>query len=246
MTTIQSVDRAATLLKTIAASPRPPTVLELAAECGLNRSTAWRLLATLEQHGLVERDAVSQRYGVGYAALRLAAAAEHDSLVRRARPELERLALETEETVNLAVARRSNLVYVDQVDPPQIMAPNWLGRPLPLHATSTGKAFLAFLPADERDAILAQRLERFTRTTITSRRRLERELDDVRRAGYSVCAGELEESLFGVSAPVLDERGRPLAIVSVWGPEHRVPRRRLPDVGRRAARTAAAIEARLK
>src|SRR5437868_8343476 len=150
MTTIQSIDRAATLLKTIADRARPPTVLELAEECGLNRSTTWRLLATLEHHGLVERDAVSQRYGVGYAALRIAAAAEHDSLVRRAGPALERLALETEETVNLAVAKRFDLVYVHQIDPPQIMVPNWLGRPLPLHATSTGKAFLAFLPVDER------------------------------------------------------------------------------------------------
>ena len=74
--TIQSVDRAAMLIKAIADSRRPPTVIELAAECGLNRSTAWRLLATLDAHGLIERDPVSQRYSLGYAFLRIAAGAE--------------------------------------------------------------------------------------------------------------------------------------------------------------------------
>ena len=152
--TIQSVDRAAALLKAIADARRPPTVVELAETCGLNRSTAWRLLATLDAHGLIERDPVSQRYSLGYAFLRIAAGADVDPLVRRARPVLERLADETRETTNLAVAKRFNLVYVDQVDPPQIMAPNWFGRPVPLHATSTGKAYLAFLTPDERRAAL--------------------------------------------------------------------------------------------
>jgi DNA-binding IclR family transcriptional regulator len=59
--TIQSVDRAAALIKAIADSPHSPTVNELAAACGLNRSTTWRLLATLDSHGLIERDPISQR-----------------------------------------------------------------------------------------------------------------------------------------------------------------------------------------
>ena len=68
--TIQSVDRAAALLKAVAASRDPLSVVELAAQCGLNRSTAWRLLATLDSQGLVERDPVTQRYSVGYAIFR--------------------------------------------------------------------------------------------------------------------------------------------------------------------------------
>jgi DNA-binding IclR family transcriptional regulator len=244
--TIQSVDRAAALLKAIADSPTPPTVVELADTCGLNRSTAWRLLATLDRHGLVERDPVSQRYSVGYAFLRIAAASDADPLVRRARPVLERLAADTGEATNLALARRFNLVYVDQVDPPQIIAPNWLGRTVPLHATSSGKAFLAFLDDEERAAVLTGRLERFTETTVTDRRRLDRELDRVRADGYSVSVGELEQSLFGASAAVLSEQGRPLAIVSVWGPEHRVSRERLPEIGRRVLVAAGEIKALLR
>jgi DNA-binding IclR family transcriptional regulator len=230
--TIQSVDRAAALLKAIADAERPPTVVELAETCELNRSTAWRLLATLDAQGLVERDPVSQRYSLGYALLRIAAGADIDPLVRRARPVLERLARETGEATNLAVAKRFNLVYVDQVDPPQIMAPNWFGRTVPLHATSTGKAYLAFLSPDDRRAVLPEKLERYTATTVTDARRLSAELDEVRRNGYATCVGELEESLFGASAPVLSQQGRPVAVVSVWGTEHRLPRERLEATGR--------------
>ncbi len=239
--TIQSVDRAAALLKAIADSPRPPTVVELSETCGLNRSTAWRLLATLDAHGLIERDAVSQRYSLGYALLRIAAGADVDPLVRRARPVLEQLAREVGEATNLAVAKRSELVYVDQVDPPQIMAPNWFGRQVPLHATSTGKAYLAFLPPAEQDAALVGRLERFTETTVTDRRELARQLEQARRDGWAICVGELEESLYGASAPVLSEQGRPIAIVSVWGTLHRLPRERLDDVGRQALAAATEI-----
>ena len=209
----------------------------------LNRSTAWRLLATLDAHGLIERDPVSQRYSLGYAFLRIAAGADVDPLVRRARPVLEQLARDTAEATNLAVAKRFNLVYVDQVDPPQIMAPNWFGRPVPLHATSTGKAYLAFLPPEERRAALPERLERYTVTTITDRRRARTQSS--RRCGatgWAVCVGELEESLFGASAPVLSEQGRPVAVVSVWGTEHRLPRERLPEIGRRALEAAKEIK----
>src|SRR5207237_1058893 len=106
-------------------------------------------------------------------------------------------------------------------------------RTVPLHATSTGKAYLAYLPEEEQEAVLPRRLERYTPTTVTDRRSLADELRGVRRAGYAICVGELEESLFGASAPVLSEQGRPVAIVSVWGTEHRLPCERLPEVGRR-------------
>jgi DNA-binding IclR family transcriptional regulator len=244
--TIQSVDRAAALLKAVADSARPLTVIELADRTGLNRSTAWRLLATLDSHGLVERDPVSQRYSVGYAILMIAASAEHDSIVRRARPVLEQLALETGEAVNLALAKGVHLVYVDQVDPPQILAPNWLGRHVPLHATSSGKAFLAYLEPAERDGLLGERLEGFTATTVTDRAVLEKELAAAREDGYAVCVGELEDSLYGASAAVLSEQGRPLAIVSVWGPERRVPTARLAAIGALTVAAAAQIRELLR
>src|SRR4029079_4426344 len=83
---VQSVARAAELLKALGAHGGPATVFELAARCGLNRSTAWRILATLQDEGLVERDPAAGRYEIGYALVALGAAAGHDPRVRRARP----------------------------------------------------------------------------------------------------------------------------------------------------------------
>jgi DNA-binding IclR family transcriptional regulator len=242
---IQAVDRAVALLKSVAASATPPTVLELARDCDINRSTAWRLLRTLEHHGLVDRDPITQRYTVGYGAISVAAAVTDDALVRRVRPLLSKLAAVTGETVTLAVAKRFNLVYVDQVDPPNVMVPNWLDKPLPLHATSGGKAFLAWLGRDERDAILPRELSRYTAHTITDRDQLEREFDEVRRVGYALCTREYEEFSSGASAAVLNTRQNPIAVINVWGPAPRNPAKKLHEIGREAVQTAQEVRALL-
>src|SRR4051794_35483761 len=239
---VQSVERAAALLQALGAAGAPASVLELAERCGLNRSTAWRILATLEDAGLVEREPATGRYGVGYAVVALAAGAGHEPLMRRAHPALRALAEDCAETASLAVPRRLQLVYVDQVQAPHVMAANWLGRPTPLHATSTGKAFLAWLSDEELGAALPGRLERFTDTTITGRPALRAELAAVRTRGHAVSRGELEPALWGVSAPVLDG-GRVAAVVSVWGTETRIRARGLDALGARTAATAAEVGA---
>lgn len=238
---VQSVDRAVGLLEALAAAPEPETAPALADRCGLNRSTAWRMLATLEHHGLVERDPVTHRYRIGYAVVRLAAGAGHEPLVRLAHPVLRRLADETGETVSLAVPRRLQLVSVDQLQGAHVMAADWLGRSMPLHATSTGKAFLARLDAAALAAVLSQPLERFTAATTCEPEALRRELADVRARGWSASRGELEPGLWGVSAAALDRWERPVAVVSVWGTEARLRRQGLPALGRRTAATAQAI-----
>jgi DNA-binding IclR family transcriptional regulator len=238
---IQAVDRAVVLLKAVASSTTPPTVLELAQATGINRSTAWRLLRTLEHHGLLERDAITQRYTMGYGAIPIAAAVTDDALVRRARPLLQDLAMRVGESVTLAVAKRFNLVYVDQVDPPDVIVPSWLNKPLPLHATSGGKVFLAWLRADERAAILPRELQRYTDRTITDPEDLGRELEAARRVGYALCIREYEEFSSGVSAAVLNSRQYPMAVVNVWGPAPRNPARRLHEIGRHAVATAESV-----
>jgi DNA-binding IclR family transcriptional regulator len=243
---VQSVDRAVALLKAIAAGPTPSTAAELALVCGINRSTAWRLLSTLESNGMVERDPLSQRYAIGYAAFQVASAAEDDAIARRLRPIIARVAEETGEIVTLAAARRFSLVYVDQADPPKTLSPNWMGRPIPLHATSSGKVFLAWLPDQEREALLAGELESYTDRTITDHGELDRQLADIRRLGYGTCLGEFEDFSNGVSAAVLDARGRPLVIVNIWGPSQRVNRGRLPSLGRAALRVAHEISVNLE
>ena len=240
---VQSVDRALKLLDAVAsASPRGETAAVLAARCDINRATAWRLLGTLEAHGLVERDPSTNRYKVGLALIRMSAAAGYDGLVRRTRPVLERVSEQTGETAALAIAGLHGVTYVGEVAPQSVLAVSWLAREVPLHATSTGKALLAWLPQDEAIGMLEQPLPSFTDTTVTDPELLLAELTKIRARGYAECAGEFEATLYGVSAPVPNATdSRPLAVFSIWGPVNRVPVTRFAELGPLAVEAAGEI-----
>jgi DNA-binding IclR family transcriptional regulator len=245
-TRVQSVDRALRLLEVVAATaPRGETVTTLASRCDLNRATAWRLLGTLEARGLVERDPTTNRYRIGLAMIRMSASAGYDGLVRRTRHILERVSEQTGETADLAVAGQHGVTYVGEVAPPSVMAINWVAREVPLHATSTGKAFLAWLPPDEARSLLDLPLARFTDTTITDPDQLMAELPTIRERGYAECAGELEPALYGVSAPILSSDTRPLGVFSIWGPVGRVPVARFAELGPLAVEAAVEVRTAL-
>jgi DNA-binding IclR family transcriptional regulator len=226
------------LLRAVATSKDPSSLSDLARACGLNPSTAWRLLATLEKHAMVELNHETNRYTIGYGAMQVGAVADHSSLVRRVRSPLRDLLHATGERVSLAVVKGVNLVYVDQLDPPDGPVEQWVGRPIALHASSSGKILLAHLPPEERAGALPSDLPRYTSTTITDLAALERELQTARERGYATCAGEDVPYSNGVSAAALDPRGRPVAVVNVWGIEQRVPVERFPALGKATTATA--------
>jgi DNA-binding IclR family transcriptional regulator len=229
---VQSVDRAARLLQAVAAAGSSgASTVALAEACALNRATAWRILSTLETHGLVRNGRDAGVWTIGPGTFSLVRSAGHEVLLHDSREILERLALQTGETAALAVRRNGGLTYVDEVAPPAVVAAQWVDRPVSLHATSTGKVLLAWSSDEEVARLLPRRLERFTDSTITDRATLRADLDLVRRQGYSTCDGEYDPAACGVSAPVLDPAGRLLAIVSVWGPPPRVAPNRFPVLG---------------
>jgi DNA-binding IclR family transcriptional regulator len=224
---VQSVERAAALLRAVAASSGPSTTASALAEAvGLNRTTTWRLLSTLEQQRLVSLDRRTGWYTLGFGLIDLAGRAGGASLAQAARGVLERIAGQTGETAALAVLSDGVLTYVAEAQAGAIVSVTVQGRPVSLHATSTGKALLAFSEADVVRELLqlarGGRLQRFTASTITSRAALARELARTKERGYSECRGEFDESAWGVSAPVLDAVERPVAVLSIWGPPERV------------------------
>lgn len=246
---IQSVERALALLRAVAAiPPGQASLAALAAHCGINRSTAWRLLATLQQHQFVERDAATNSYRLGVVAFQLAGSEAMHAIVRRARRTLLKLAAASGEAASLALPEGLALVYVDQVAAPTVLTPDWLGRQVVLHATSTGKAYLAWVPAGQVASLLPGRLERFTSTTVVDPRAFRHELEQTRQRGFGVCRGELESMLWGVSAPVLNAATRPVAVVSIWGSSTRVREDRFTTLGAlvvdAAARVARELELR--
>ena len=148
---VQSVNRAAQILELLARRGGAG-VSEIADELAVHKSTAFRLLAALEEHGLVGQTSHRGKYHLGFGILRLATAVPGRlDLVREGRPICEELAASLAETVNLAVLRSHYAVNLDQVrGPAAVSAHNWVGQLTPLHATSSGKILLAFQSAEHR------------------------------------------------------------------------------------------------
>ena len=234
---VQSVERAAALLRAVAAATGSDgTATALAEAVGLNRTTSWRLLTTLEQQQLVTPRRGHRHLLPGPGLLDLADQASGAALVplgpgRAARP---RLPGAGDRRPGGGPRRRAHLRGRGAAG--AVVAAGWLGREVPLHATSTGKVLLAFSHPVEVRALLGLprdgRLPRHTPTTITSARALEEELALTRGpAGTPCAAGEFESSAWGVSAPVLDLVGRPVAVVSLWGPSERLTEDRFESLG---------------
>src|SRR4029079_5035983 len=265
---VRSVDRAAALLLALGDSQGEAGVTELARRLGLHKSTASRLLATLQRRGLVEQDEETGKYRLGLVVIRLAERAERTLDLRGiAMPELERLAPRTPETTALgglagdaprARARRTQewtglgvldgdaLLTVAQADGPNLIAVgDWTGRSTPLHCVASGKVLLAAVAEREVLRIVRRGLVSYTERTITELEPLLEELARIRRRGYATALGEFEMGLNAVAAPVHDARGNVIAAVDIWGPAFRLTPRRIPELAAQAREAAAAISVRL-
>jgi len=244
---VQSVDRAVSVLE-ILAQRGEAGVSEVAADIGVHKSTAFRLLAALEERELVEQTQERGKYRLGFGILRLASAVPGQlDVTQQARAVCEQLAAQLGETVNIAVRRSHFVVNIDQARGPSAVAThNWVGELTPLHATSSGKILLAFMaPEDRRKLLASHGLARLTAHTITSERELEAQVEAAARDGSASSVEELEQGLNAVAAPVRDHTGAVIAALSVSGPVYRFTADRMREVTPEVIAAAAAISHRL-
>ena len=231
----QSIQKAITLLRATAASNGGASVSALARSAGLPRATALRLIQTLEQDGFLLRIPGSDRVLLGPELVRLARQVDMGTLLREvAHRRLGELSQAVRETVTLSVvASDGGLDVVDQVAGPQHLVPrSWLGQRFPSHASSSGKILLSTYDEERLERFLRDRLPALTPHTITGRRALRQELDQVRARGYATTVDELEEGLAGISVGVFGESGALVGAVNVSGLSQRLDeaaRRRAAD-----------------
>lgn len=216
-----SVARAVALLDTLAASDAGLGVNELARRIGVNASTASRLLATLQDAGLVARDEGGP-YRLGLRLVTLSDRVLVQLDVRAlARPLLIGLVERTGETATLSVPGDGEAITVDFVpSPSSVISMARVGRPSVPHATAAGKVMLAWTGAAAR---LPSPLTAFTDRTITDRAALAAELELVRDRGWAEAVGEREADLCALAAPVFGRGGELAAILGVQGPVSRLP-----------------------
>ena len=236
---VGSVARALAIIDALAESDDGLGVNELARRIGVNPSTASRLLATLQQAGIVERSAGGPyRLGLRLLALSDRVLAQLD-VRERARPWLSWLVEQTGETATLSVPGGAEAITVDFVPSSStVVSMARVGRPSVPHATAAGKVMLAFGPASELEG---RRLAAYTERTITDPATLARQLDQVREEGIAEAVGEREPDLSALAAPVPGRGGGLVAIVGLQGPRARLPAAKLRALREPLRRAAAEI-----
>lgn len=241
---VQSVERAVTILEFLATNGWSG-VTDVGNALGVHKSTAFRLLNTLEARGLAEQHVDSGKYRLGFGLLQLAHAVTVGPDIRRqAQPGCEWLAQHTDETITVSVCEDYESVTIDQiVSTSTVASRSWLGRRIPLHATASGKIFLASMAEDNFEATVKGPHERFTENTITEPSELRAELEKARVDGYATTTEEFEEGLSTTSAPILSLEGDVVAAISISGPSYRLDIERLLELAplvRNAAAQASA------
>ena len=215
---VKTLEKGLKILDFIIGSQRSFGVSEIANEFGMDKGSAYRFLTTLDRAGVLHQDKRSRKYGIGTKFLVWASRANSlATIVSVARPSMEELARVTGLEAHLALMSHRTGVLVDTAFPNTPMSTRSLiGLQEPLHNTALGKALLAFLPEDERQALVATiPLTQATPNTIVDRAVLLDALTEIRRTGIATDRGEFFPYLTCFAAPLFDENERVVASIGV-------------------------------
>jgi DNA-binding IclR family transcriptional regulator len=220
---IQSIERAAAVLRLLTGDSRPRALAELAAELQLPKGTVYGILRTLQTVGFVEQDTESRRYQLGAALLHIGSSYLNGSeLRRRAVGAAHTLATRSGESVRIGTLHEAVVLIVHHVPGPDepFQTPE-VGNLMPLHATALGKALLAHHPHLATEIGRAP-LAACTTATITDPARLTAQLARISERGWAGDLGEFLPGVASIAAPIDDGHGAVLGAVAVSGPTGRI------------------------
>jgi DNA-binding IclR family transcriptional regulator len=226
---IQSIERAATILRLLSGRNRRLGVVDIAGEMGLSKGTVHGLLRTLQGVGFVEQDEESGKYKLGAALLHMGSSyLDGNELRTRALNWSDSLATRTREAVRIGTLHEHQVLVVHHVfRPDDTLQTLDVGSLLPAHATALGKVLIAHHPYIASE-LAAAGLEAYTAATITDPARLERELVRIRTQGWAADIGELVPGQVSCAAPIIDRRGMTVGAMGIFGPPERLLAARQP------------------
>jgi len=239
---IQSVDRALQILECFSDGEKELGVTEISRMLSLHKSTAFGLLATLENRGYMEQNPSSGKYRLGMKLFELGARVQNSmDIAAIAKPYLEDIVKKYNETVHLVANDKGQAVYIDKVEGSTSMRMySQLGKRPPMYCTGVGKSILAFMPQEYIDEYLLNGdFKKMASNTITDADGIRKELEKVRAQGYSIDDEEIEDGLRCVAAPILDHKGDVAGALSIAGPASRMTKARMKELAlliREAAR----------
>jgi IclR family acetate operon transcriptional repressor len=241
---VQSVDRALSILETLAEDDEGYRLSDLAVRTGLSTSTVHRLLATLEKRRFVQFDRYESKWHVGARSFSVGATfARRRNFTAQAMPYLRKLRDLTRETANLAVVDDESIIVLTRIESREIMRSlTKVGGRVAMVASGVGKAVLATYSDEDVNAVICrQGMPRLTEKSIVRPSELFRELQAIRRQGYAVDDEEARMGLRCVAAVVYNDCSEPLAAISVSGMTSRITDERLPTIGRTVREVAAEL-----
>ncbi|MGY3614324.1 IclR family transcriptional regulator [Bradyrhizobium sp. USDA 10063] len=241
---VQSVDRALSIIETLAEDDEGYRLSDLAIRTGLSTSTVHRLLATLESRRFVQFDRIESKWHVGARSFTVGATfARRRNFTAQAVPYLRKLRDLTRETANLAVVDDEFIVVLTRMESREIMRSlTKVGGRVAMVASGVGKAVLATYSDEDVGAIIRHHgMPRLTEKTITRPSDLFRELERVRRQGYAVDDEEACMGLRCIAAVVYNDCSEPLAAISVSGMTSRLTDDRLAALGQTVRDVAAEL-----
>ena len=238
----QAALRAVRLLKLFTNERPEMSLAEISKASGLNKTTTHRLLRALQSESLIDRNSATSAYSLGPALMALGVQALASSdLRRRVRPLLKALARESGETATLEVPVENSMLILDEVAGSHVVAATGnIGTRWPMHATSTGKAWIAF----EESGLdrIEDNLQPLTAKTLTSKENIQPLLFDIRRRGYAISVDELEDGFTAVATVIRGALGDVQGALSLGGPTQRLGAARRAELGMSLCRAAARLK----
>jgi DNA-binding IclR family transcriptional regulator len=221
-----SLERGMAILGLLSRFPQGRTLSELASDLSLPGASVFRIATTLEQLGYVDRDATTKRFTLTSQFLKLGQpAGDQRSLSECAIEPMRFVRRVTGETTQLCCLSDTEMVIIEQLlstYPFKYSAD--IGARCPLYSCAPGKAIAAYLPTEEREALINRlKLKKFTPTTITSKIELRRTFKLIGKVGYAVDRAEGLLGIHCVAAPILDRHGSAIAAITIAGPANRIP-----------------------
>jgi IclR family transcriptional regulator, KDG regulon repressor len=217
-----SVERSIRLLTLLAGSEAPATVSEIAASLDTSVASASRMIQTLIDAGAIQRNEQSGRLEIALDLVQIGAAALRPLEFRRViLPSIAAALPELQRPVNIGVPSRDNGIWLESVSGNGGLITSTLkGIPIPYHASTLGKAMLAYLPRERAEQILSRKLHRYTDKTILSSQELRSEVASIRETRIALNRGEFREGGLAVAAPLIDGLGQAVAAFSVPASSH--------------------------
>lgn len=216
----KSLNKLFDLIELISRSPQGISGKELAEVAQIPLSTTFRMLKFMTDREFLQVN--KGIYTLGLSFVRWGnVASNHNQLIKASRPVLKELARQTRECVHLAELQGNQIVYIDKYEGSNpIRLGSRIGQKGPLHCTGVGKAIFAYQNQQIQEELLAAiQYEVFTPTTIRNETAMRKELELIRNQGYAIDNCEHEEWVFCIAVPILDQKGKCIAGISISGAE---------------------------